>query len=162
MRWYLRYGLSYRDGEELLTERGIIVDHVTVFRWVQRFTPLLIDMARPGRHAPANRWFVDETYVKLAGLRVCLYRPIDQFGQVIDILAAEKRDLATTRWFFTPALEHSPRPAEVSTDLGAPAYPRALDELLPLACHVTDQYANNAVTADHAEHTFVQNLRRGH
>jgi hypothetical protein len=51
VRWYLRYGLSYRDVEELLVERGIEVDHVTVFRWVQRFTPLLIDAARPCRHA---------------------------------------------------------------------------------------------------------------
>jgi IS6 family transposase len=52
VRWYLRYGLSYRDLEELLLERGIQVDHVTVFRWVQRFTPLLIDAARPCRVAP--------------------------------------------------------------------------------------------------------------
>jgi IS6 family transposase len=62
VRWYLRYGLSYRDVEELLAERGICVDHVTVYRWVQRFVPLVIDAARPCRHAPGDRWFVDETY----------------------------------------------------------------------------------------------------
>jgi len=56
VRWYLRYGLSYRDVEELLAERGITVDHVTVYRWVQRFTALLIDAARPCRHAPGDRW----------------------------------------------------------------------------------------------------------
>jgi IS6 family transposase len=67
VRWYLRYGLSYRDVEELLAERGITVDHVTVYRWVQRFTPEFIEAARPCRHAPGNRWFVDETYVKVAG-----------------------------------------------------------------------------------------------
>jgi transposase-like protein len=67
VRWYLRYGLSYRDVEELLAERGVTVDHVTVFRWVQRFTPLLIDAARACQHAPGDRWFVDETYVKVAG-----------------------------------------------------------------------------------------------
>ena len=61
VRWYLRYGLSYRDVEELLAERGIDVDHVTIYRWVQRFTPLLIDAARPRRHVPGDRWFVDET-----------------------------------------------------------------------------------------------------
>ena len=81
MRWYLRYGLSYRDVEELLAERGIVVDHVTVYRWVQRFTPLLVDAARPCRHAPGDRWFVDETYVKVAGRWVYLYRAIDQFGR---------------------------------------------------------------------------------
>jgi transposase-like protein len=67
VRWYLRYGLSYRDVEELLGERGVQVDHVTVYRWVQRFTPLFADAARPLRHATGDRWFVDETYVKVAG-----------------------------------------------------------------------------------------------
>jgi hypothetical protein len=67
VRWYLRYGLSYRDVEELLAERGITVDHVTVYRWVQRFTPEFIEAARPCRHAPGDRWFVDETYLKVAG-----------------------------------------------------------------------------------------------
>jgi transposase-like protein len=61
VRWYLRYGLSYRDVEELLAERGIEVDHVTIYRWVQRFIPLLIDAARPCRYSPGDRWFVDET-----------------------------------------------------------------------------------------------------
>jgi hypothetical protein len=67
VRWYLRFGLSYRDVEELLAERGIAVDHVTVHRWVQRFAPLLADAARFGRHRVGDRWQVDETYVKVAG-----------------------------------------------------------------------------------------------
>jgi transposase, IS6 family len=184
VRWYLRYPLSYRDVEELLAERGITVDHVTIYRWVQRFTPLLIDAARPCRHAPGDRWFVDETSVKVAGRWVYLYRAIDQYGQVIDVLVAQQRDLAATRRFFTRALEHGPSPAEVSTDKAA-VYPPVLDELLPSACHVTEPYANNPVEADHgrlksrlrpmrglkrprsarvisAGHAFVQNLRRGH
>lgn len=184
VRWYLRYGLSYRDVEELLAERGIDVDHVTIYRWVQRFTPILIDAARPCRHVPGDRWFVDETYVKVAGRWVYLYRAIDQYGQVIDVLVSQRRDLAATRRFFTRALEHGPRPTEVTTDR-APAYPRVLDELVPAACHVTEQYANNPVESDHGRlkarlrpmrglkrlrsvrvistgHAFVQNLRRGH
>jgi hypothetical protein len=64
VRWYLRFGLSYRDVEELLTEGGVQVDHVTIYRWVQRFTPLLADAARPCRHLVGDRWQVDETYVK--------------------------------------------------------------------------------------------------
>src|SRR4051812_46878793 len=68
VRWYLRFGLSYRDLEELLAERGIEVDHVTLFRWVQRFTPLIIEAVRPTRHLAADRWFVDETYVKVSGV----------------------------------------------------------------------------------------------
>jgi transposase, IS6 family len=67
VRWHLRYGPSYRDVEELLTERGVQLDHVTIYRWVQTFTPEFIDAAQPSRHATADRWFVDETYVKVAG-----------------------------------------------------------------------------------------------
>jgi hypothetical protein len=76
VRWYLRYGLSYRDVEELLAERGVTVDHVTVYRWVQRFTPEFVSGARPRRHVPGDRWFVDETYVKVAG--VDLFVPGDR------------------------------------------------------------------------------------
>jgi len=184
VRWYLRYGLSYRDVEELLTERGVTVDHVTIYRWVQRFTPLLIDAARPSRHVPGDRWFVDETYVKVVGRWVYLYRAIDQYGQVIDVLVSPKRDLAATRRFFIRVLEHGRCPTEVITDRAA-AYPRVIEELIPAACHITEQYANNTVEADHGRlkarlrpmrglkrlrsarvistgHAFVQNLRRGH
>ena len=184
VRWYLRYGLSYRDVEELLAERGINVDHVSVYRWVQRFTPLLIDAARPCRHAPGDRWFVDETYLKVSGRWVYLYRAIDQFGQVVDVLVSKNRDLAATRRFFTQALQHGPSPTEVNTDQ-ATAYPRVLNELLPAAGHITEQYRNNPIEADHgrlksrlrpmrglkrlrsaqvisAGHGFVQNLHRGH
>jgi hypothetical protein len=67
VRWYLRYGLSYRDVEALLAERGVTVDHVSIYRWVQRFTLEFAEAARPCRHAPGDRWFVDETYLKVAG-----------------------------------------------------------------------------------------------
>ena len=130
VRWYLRYGLSYRDVEELLAERGVQVDHVTIYRWVQRFTPPLIDAARPRRHAPGDRWFVDETDVKVAGQWRYVYRAIDQFGQVIDVLVSQKRDMAATCQFFTSALEHGPSPTEVITDKAA-VYPPVLDELAP-------------------------------
>ena len=184
VRWYLRYGLSYRDLEELLGERGVAVDHVTVYRWVQRFTPLFADAARPLRHATGDRWFVDETYVKVAGRWRYLYRAVDQYGQVIDVLLAEQRDTAAARCFFSRALRYGPAPVEVATDKAGP-YLRVLDELVPRALHVTKQYANNRVEADHARlkarlrpmrglkrlrsaariaagHALVQNLRRGH
>jgi transposase-like protein len=74
VRWYLRYGLSYRDVGELLAERGVEVDHVTVYRWVQRSTPLFAYAARFARHSPSDRWFVDETYVKVKGVWRRSYR----------------------------------------------------------------------------------------
>jgi transposase, IS6 family len=114
---YLRFGLSYRDVEELLAERGIDVDHVTVYRWVQRFTPLLAEAARPCRHAVGDRWQVDETYVKVAGQWRYAYRAIDQFGQVIDVFVSSRRDLRAARRFFEQAIDVTKRtPVEVVTD----------------------------------------------
>jgi IS6 family transposase len=184
VRWYLRYGLSYRDVEELLAERGVVVDHVTIYRWVQRFTLEFIEAARPRRHCPGDRWFVDETYVKVAGRWTYLHRAIDQFGLVIDIWLARRRDLPAARAFFGRALALGTVPVEVTTDRAA-AYPRVLDELVPSALDTTEQYANNGVEADHgrlkarlkpmrglkrfrsshilaAGHALIQNLRRGH
>jgi transposase-like protein len=185
VRWYLRFGLSYRDVEELLAERGLDVDHVTIYRWVQRFTPLLADAARPCRHAVGDRWQVDETYVKVAGRWRYVYRAIDQFGQVIDVFVSPSRDANAAQRFFERAIGTTAIvPEEVVTDQAA-AYPAVLDELLPAAWHRTERYANNHVEADHgrlkarlrpmrglkqdrsvkiviAGHALVQNVRRGH
>ena len=143
---------------------------------------------RRGRQAApprsGDRWFVDETYVKVAGRWTYLYRAIDQHGQVIDIWLSRRRDLTAARAFFSRALTRGTIPVEVTTDR-APAYPRVLDEFVPGALHVTEKYANNAVEVDHgrlksrlrpmrglkrfrsarilaAGHALVQNLRRGH
>ena len=88
VRWYLRFGLSYRDVEELLAERGVHVDHVTIYRWVLRFMPLLAEAARPCRHRVGDRWQVDETYVKVAGQWRYVHRAIDQSGQVVDVFVS--------------------------------------------------------------------------
>ena len=185
VRWYLRYGLSYRDIEELLAERGIEVDHVSVYRWVERFAPLLADAARFTRHAPGDRWFVDETYVKVSGVWRYVYRAIDQHGQVIDVLVTSRRDATAARRFFTGALRTlKVTPREVVTN-ASPVYPGVLEELVPSAWHHVERYANNPIEADHgrlkqrlrpmrglrtdrtaqviiAGHAFVQNIRRGH
>ena len=185
VRWYLRFNLSYRDVEELLVERGVQVDHVTVYRWVQRFTPLLADAARFCRHSPDDRWHVDETYVKVNGVWRYVYRAVDQYGQVIDVLVSVRRDADAARRFFRRALTAlKVTPSEVVTDAAA-VYPGVLDELIPQAWHHVEQYANNPLEADHsrlkhrlrpmrglltdktaqviiAGHAFMQNLRRGH
>ena len=185
VRWYLRYGLSYRDVEELLTERGVEVDQVTVYRWVLRFTPLLADAARPCRHAVGDRWQVDETYVKVAGQWRYVYRAIDQFGQVIDVFVSRQRDAKAPRRFFQQAIGATKvTPAEVTTDK-APVYSAVLEELLPAAWHriVPIQQQPSRVRPRPAEgtagtmrglkqdrsagviiagHALVQNLRRGH
>ena len=108
VRWYLRYGLSYRDVEELLAERGITVDHVTIYRWVQRFTAEFIEAARPCRHVPGDLWFADETYVKVAGRWTYLYRAIAQHGQVIDVLPCAPISQCNRAWRRTRR-RHQPR-----------------------------------------------------
>ena len=184
VRWYLRFGLSYRDVAELLAERGVAVDHVTIFRWVQRFTPELIDAARPCRHAVGGRWFVDETYVRVAGVWRYVYRAVDQHGQVIDILVSARRDGAAARRFFQRVLGEHARPEQVTTDK-AKALIGAVKDVLGDAEHDTSCYANNRVESDYARlkarlrpmrglkrdrtasvvirgHAFVQNHCRGH
>ena len=185
VRWYLRFALSYRDVEELLTERGIQADHVTIYRWVLRFTPLLAEAARPCRHAVGDRWWVDETYVRVAGQGRYVYRAIDQFGQVIDVFVSRRRDAKAARRFFQRAIGTTNMvPVEVTTDRAA-TYRIVLEELLPAPWHRTEQYANNRVEADHgrlksrlrpmrglkqdrsarvviAGHALVQNVQRGH
>lgn len=184
VRWYLRFGLSYRDVEELLAERGIEVDHVTVYRWVQPFTPVLAGAARPCCHEVGDRWNVDETYVRVAGRWRYAYRAIDQYGQVIDVSVSPRRDIQAARRFFAAALGSHGEPTEVVTDR-AWTLLAVIDELMPGAFHNTEQYANNRIESDHGrlksrlrpmsglkrDHTarvimrgraFMQNLRRGH
>ena len=89
--WYLRFSLSYRDVEELLAERGLLVDHVTVWRRVQRYAPEIQRRLRP-RLRPTN-----ETYIRVKGKRVYLYRAVDSTGATIDFLLSAKRDVASVR-----------------------------------------------------------------
>jgi transposase-like protein len=184
VRWYLRFGLSYRDVEELLVEHGVEVDHVTVYRWMVRFTPLVAEAARPCRHAVGGRWFVDETYVKVAGRWRYVYRRLIRSARSLTC-SCPRRDVVAARRFFERAVGTTKvAPVEVVTDQAA-TYPMVLEELLPGAWHRTEQYANNRVEADHgrlkarlrpmrslkqdrnariviAGHAFIQNLRRGH
>ena len=96
VRWYLRFALSYRDVEELLAERGVEVDHATIYRWVQRFTPLLAEATRPCRHVVGDRWRY-------------FYRAIDQFSQVIDVFVSPHRDAAAGSSSGRSARRRSPR-----------------------------------------------------
>jgi transposase-like protein len=184
VRLYLRYDLSYRDLEELLAERGIGVDHVTLFRWVQRFTPELIEAARPSRHKVGDRWFVDERYVKVNGVWRYVYRAVAQNRQVIDVFVSRRMDTASARRFFTAALAAHRAPGEVITDR-ATSLANVIKELLPAAFHNTGQYENSGCERGHGRlktrlrpmrglmtartasvvirrHAVVQNLRRGH
>ena len=93
VRWYLRYALSYRDLEKMMTERGLSVDHSTIFRWVQRYAPELDERCRPHLKQTNDSWRVDETYVKVRGKWMYLYR-------AVDFLLNETRNTRAAERFF--------------------------------------------------------------
>ena len=183
VHWCLGYSLSCRDFEEILAERGIDVDHVTPFRWVQRFTLLLIDGVHACWHAVGARWLTGETYVKIAGVWRYVYRAVDQHGQVIDVYVTKDRDITSARGFFTASQTSYLVPVEVVTDR-ARALVNVIEELMPAAFHNTGLYENNRCECEHgrlkarlrpmrglkADRTasivicgpaFIQNVRRG-
>ena len=138
----------------------------------------------PCRRAVVDRWYVDETYVKVAGKWRYVYRAVDQAGQIIDVYVSSRRDFLTARRFFARALRAHGEPAEIVTDR-APTLRAAIEGLMPGVLHNTEQYANNRVECDHGRlkarlrplrglkrdhtarvimrgHALMQNLRRGH
>src|SRR3954454_4136153 len=154
--WYLRFSLSYRDVEELLAERGIAVDHVTLWRWVQRYAPELARRLRKRLRATNDSWRVDETYVRVKGQWRYLYQAVDSSGVTLDFLLSAKQDAEAPKRFLAKALGHQnhPVPRVIHTD-GHAAYPPAIVELkaegaLDEHCqHRVGRYLNNLVEQDH-------------
>ena len=156
VRWYLRYSLSYRDLQEMMAERGLAVDHVTIWRWVQYYAPILYQRLRRERRHPNRSWRVDETYVKVAGSWTYLYRAVDSAGDTIEFMLSPKRDLTAAKLFLRLALlaGHGRRPRVINVD-GHPAYSRAIAELkesgeLGRRCRCRPSpYLNNVLEQDH-------------
>jgi transposase, IS6 family len=107
VRWYLRYSLSYRDLEEMMRERGLQVDHTTIYRWVQRYAPELDKRCRPHLKACNDSWRVDETYIKIKGTWTYLYRAVDSDGNTLEFLLSPTRDAEAAERFFVKALHSS-------------------------------------------------------
>ena len=154
--WYLRFSLSYRDVEELLTERGIPAGHTTIWRWVQCYAPELNKRCRRELKPTSGSWRVDETYVRVKGKWVYLYRAVDSTGATIDFLLSARRDAAAAKRFFQRALRAPghPRPRVINVD-GNRSYPKVVAELktagkLGRRCRCrTCPYLNNIVEQDH-------------
>ena len=116
VRWYLAYSLSLRNLEEIMAERGIIVDHSTLHRWVIRLVPLLDKAFRRHKRTTGRRWRMDETYIRIKGQWKYLYRAVDTAGQTIDFLLTAKRDAAAALRFFRKAIRHHNEPEVVTID----------------------------------------------
>src|ERR671929_2140112 len=154
--WYLRFSLSYRDVEEWLQDRGISVDHVTLWRWVQRYAPELGRRLRKRLKSTNDSWRVDETYVRVKGQWRYLYRAVDSSGATLDFLLSAKQDAEAATRFLAKALgrPNHPEPRVIHTD-GHAAYPPAIaqlktDGVLDESCrHRVGRYLNNLVEQDH-------------
>ena len=153
--WSLRFSLSYRDVEELLAERGLRADHVTVWRWVQRYAPELQRRLRRRLKPTNDSWRVDETYIRVRGKWCYLYRAVDSSGATIDFLLSAKRDAAAAERFLAKALSgvNHQSPRVINTDKHG--YPVAIaqlkaGEVLEENCqHRPVQYLNNVLEQDH-------------
>ena len=130
VRWYLRYGLSHRDLEEMMLERGLNVDHTTIFRWVQAYSPEIDQRCRPYLRSTYDSWRVDETYIKIKGVWTYLYRAVDSEGNTLDFRLSTKRDAKAAQRFLKKVLNapHTIDPRVVTVDKNA-AYPPAIEEL---------------------------------
>jgi len=153
-RWYLAYALSLRNLEEMMADRGIIVDHSTFHRWVIRLVPLLEKAFRWHKRPTGCRWLMDETYIKVRGQWKYLYRAVDTAGQTIDFLLTARRDAVAALRFFRKAIRHHGEPDVVTIDKSGAntaamttlSVDKPEEEIITIR---QNKYLNNLVEQDH-------------
>jgi transposase-like protein len=161
VRWYLAYSLSLRDLEEMMAERGISVDHAKVHRWTVHYAPLLLEQFNRRKRPVTGRWHIDETYIKVRGRWMYLYRAIDSIGDTVEFWFSERRNLTAAKRFLRKALKRHGRPERIVID-GSQTNREAI-----LSCDTTDRlqdrsrrklkpirirqsaYLNNRIEQDH-------------
>jgi transposase-like protein len=159
-RWYCRYGVSYRDLEQMMGERGVSVDHSTIYRWVQRYAPEIERRLHwQWRQPRSTSWRVDETYIKVRGQWTYLYRAVDKICNTIEFYLSPTGNTAAAKRFLGKALNGLKDwevPRVINTDK-APTYAAALAELKKEGrcpddtVHRQVKYLNNVVEADHGK-----------
>lgn len=163
--FYVRYGVSYRDLEEIMAERGIEVDHTSLNRWVVKFSPTIAANAQVSKKPTAISWRVDETYIKVRGKWTCLYRAVDRDGQTLDFMLSKRRDTAAARRFFKRAVGTKGVPERIAIDkTGANlAGLQSLNVILKFTGTgriiniIQSKYLNNIVEQDHR---FIKKITR--
>ncbi|MDP5220824.1 IS6 family transposase [Ruegeria sp. 2205SS24-7] len=163
--FYVRYGVSYRDLEEIMAERGVSVDYATLNRWVVKYSPLAARAAQKRKANTAESWRMDETYIKVRGEWVYLYRAVDRDGQTLDFMLAEKRDTKSAKKFFANALCNNGIPKRITIDksrsnaAGIKEGNKIFKRLqIPLKIDaVRSKYLNNIIEQDHR---FIKRLTR--
>ena len=146
---YHRFGLSFRDTEDLLAQRGVTVTHETIRRWCRTFGPQYARALRRRRGQMGDTWYLDELFVTIQGQRQYLWRAVDEDGDIIDILVQPRRNRRAAERFFRKLLKRRGRePRRLITDK-LRSYSAALRSVMPSVVHCTDQYANNRAEVSH-------------
>jgi len=138
VRWYLAYGLSLRNLEEMMAERGISVDHATIHRWIMRCSPELLEQLNRCRRAVTRTWHMDETYIKVRGCWMYLYRAVDSNGDTVEVWFSEKRNLAAAKRFLRKALMRHGWPERIVID-GSQTNRKAI-----LSCDTADRLGDRS------------------
>ena len=162
VRWYLRYSLSYRNLEEMMLERGLEVDHTTIYRWVIELAREIDKRSRPYLNPTNDSWKVDETYIKVKGKWKYLYRAVDSDGNTLDFMLSARRDAKAAKRFFKKVFlaKHNGQPKVINVDKNA-AYPPAIKQLKKQKILDKDselrqvKYLNNRIEQDHR---FIKRL----
>jgi transposase-like protein len=152
VRWYVAYSLSRRNLEEMMAERGIEVDHSSVYRWVIKLLPIFEKAFRKRKRPVGKSWRVDEAYVKVKGHWKYLYRAVDKAGNTVDFLLRAHRENAAARRYFEKAIEQNGEPETITVDRSG-ANLAALEafnaeRLTPIRVR-QNKYLNNVVEQDH-------------
>ena len=158
VRWYCKYGISYRDLEEMMAERGLEIDHTTVYRWVQHYAPELKKRLNWYKKRYSSRWHLDETYIKVKGEWKYLYRAIDERGNTIDFYLSHRRNAKAAKRFLKKLINNNPScdVSVINTDKN-PTYNQAINQLRKeghIASHVRHlqiKYRNNRLESDHGK-----------
>lgn len=149
-----RFSLSYRELEEMMSIRGAEIDHATLQRWVKRFVPLIDKRVRQRKKPVNGSWRMDETYIKLNGKWVYLYRAVDSEGYTVDFLLRAKRDAIAAKAFFRKAFEQNRQPHKVTIDKSGSntsalnSFNKDLDPEQKIQVRQI-KYLNNIVEQDH-------------
>jgi transposase-like protein len=168
VRWYCKYGISYRDLAEMMQERGVVIDPSTIFRWVQRYAPEIEKRVRLYQGPRSGSWRVDETYVRVGGKWKYLFRAVDKHGQLIAFMLSDRRDTNAAYRFLRKAIKAMSNypPSSITTDKLA-SYPKAILRLQNEGLlskdveHRTSKYLNNVIEADHGALKRVIRPTRG-
>lgn len=163
--FYVRYGVSYRDLEEVMAEHGVDIDHATLKRWVVKFSPLIAANAQSRKKLTAVSWRMDETYIKVRGKWTYLYCAVDRDGQNLDFMLSQRRNAAAARRFFKRAVGTNGVPDRIAIDKSGAnlAGLQSLNVILKFTGAgrifgiIQSKYLNNIVELDHR---FIKRITR--